>query len=656
MPFRPLPALATASLVGACFLGLVPGSSQGGTTPAGTATGPWGLKVADLTGDGRKDIIVTTGAGNTVRLLTNNIRSTASTGADSLEDRWALDKTKPFMITGTPADAGNLPTDVSIADLNADGAPEALVSRGGDDKISALSLDPTTGNFGPYSVTSIRGTERSFMTGAAPTSIEAADFNGDKCLDAVTVNTASRDFGMVLGQGAAFDSLDPHPASYFLSQIAPYPQAAQIPNGLVVADFNGDKKIDMATANAGDRSLSIRINQGSSSSPLDTKGKWKWPVLKKGAKPPVTVSFSDSAKRLLATYTYDSVAKRYNLTASSTTSGCGKDPSSPIDWNLDYDGGRPTAPLNPAAVGPATFKPIIQGAGFAPVDLAGGDFNGDKITDMVTGSALDGKVYIMMSTPGKKFVPGFKASAPISLGTCTAGQRMPQFFATGDWDADKKIDIAISTPSCHEVVILRNLGAGKWSIPYRVSLPGNATPSLVRLADMNGDGKADLIVNDDEYEYVLIAISKGIPTPASPIGISFDLLQTPDLVNLGPGLVTQPDLTDNTTECGTPAVTVGACRPIVGDEIGTSDGTWGGFDEAAAAGFDYTFTYTWERKTASGSWATIPSQTGNAYTLTTGDVNYLVRACVTAYSGQAGARIPADQPACSGATRATRAS
>jgi hypothetical protein len=221
---------------------------------------------------------------------------------------------------------------------------------------------------------------------------------------------------------------------------------------------------------------------------------------------------------------------------------------------------------------------------------------------------------------------------------------------------DKKIDIAVSTPSCNEVVILRNLGAGKWSIPYRISLPGNATPSLVRLADMNGDGKADLIVNDDEYEYVLIAISKGIPTPASATGISYDLLQTPDLVNLGPGLVTQPDLTDNTTECGTPSVTVGACRPIVGDEIGTSDGTWGGFDDAAAAGYDYSFTYTWERKTASGSWATIPNQTGSSYTLTTGDVNYLVRSCVTAYGGQAGARIPADQPACSGATRATRAS
>jgi hypothetical protein len=261
-----------------------------------------------------------------------------------------------------------------------------------------------------------------------------------------------------------------------------------------------------------------------------------------------------------------------------------------------------------------------------------------------------------MSTPGKKFAPGFKASAPIKLGTCAAGQRMPQFFATGDWDGDKKIDIAISTPSCHEAIILRNLGKGKWSIPYRISLPGNASPSLVKLADLNGDGKDDLIVNDDEYEYLLVAISKGITTPTSPTGLSYDMLQTPDLVNLGPGLVSQPILTDATTACGTPSTAPGNCRPIVGDEIDSSDGTWGGYDEAVTAGFDYSFTYTWERKTASGSWATIPSQTGNAYTLTSGDVNYLVRACVTAYGGQAGARIPADQPACSGATRPARAS
>lgn len=655
MRIRALPTLATASLMGALFLGITPGSSEGGTTPGGTTSGPWGISVADVNGDSMKDIIVATGGGNTVRLLVNNLKAAADAGSDPLEKRWSMDKTKPFMIPGVPADGGNTPTDIATADLNGDGTLEVLVPRAGDDKITTLSLDPSTGNFTPYSVTEVKGSERSFLTGAAPINIGTGFLNGDKCLDAATVNTASRDFGVFLGLGPGYDSMDPKPASSFRAQVSPFPQAFQIPNGLVVADFNGDKKIDMASANSGDRTLSIQINQGWSTAPLDAKGNWKWPAVKKGAPPLERVVFNDSAKRLLASYIYDAVAQRYVLESSSTTSGCGKDPTMPIDWNLDYDGGRPKAPINPATVGQPTFKPIIQGAGFAPIDIAPGDFNGDGKMDMVTGSTLDGGVYVMMSTPGKKFKPGFKASAPMDIGNCDTGKRMPQFFATGDWDGDKKTDIAISSPACRDVVILKNLGKGKWSIPYKITIPDGASPSAIKLADLNGDSKDDLIINDDEAEALLIAISKGVSVPKSPVGATFDMIETGDLLNPGPSLITEPVLTDGTTDCGTPAA-VPACRPIVGDEISTNDGTWAGADDAAAAGFDYTYTYTWERKTASGTWATIPGQTANTYTLAAGDVNYLVRACVTAYSGQAGARVPSDLPACTPATRATRAS
>ena len=637
----------------ALVLGVLPAVSAGKSTPSGVATGPWGLNISDVTGDGLPDVLIATGGGNTVRLLVNNLRSTADSGNDPLPKRWALDKSKQFLDPGLPADAGNTPTDVATADIDGDGAPEILIPRSGDDKFGVLKVDPATGNLTPYSLTRVAGTERETLTGSVPVNIGAADINSDGCVDAVTVNTASREFGVFLGTGPNF--LDTTgTGSFFLPQVLPYPQAMRTANGLVVGDFNGDKKIDMASANAGDRTISIQINRGWSTSPIKPNGEWKWPAAKKGTFPPVT--FTDSAKNRLASYTYDATTQRYALVpgSGSTTSACGKDPSSPIDWNLNYDGDQPRSPINPAVNGQPTFRLITQGAGYAPIHLAGGDFNNDNLPDMVTGSTLDGTVAIMMSTPTKRRDAAFKVAPILNVGSCASGQRMPQVFATGDWDGDKKVDIAVTSPSCRDVILLRNLGKNKWSAPYVFVLPDGADPGPLKLGDLTGDGKADLVVTDLQSGRLFVAISKGIAQPASPMGLSYDVLTTDVLLNQGPTLLTAPALTDGDRDCGTPGAR-SACSPRVADGMSVDPGAWVGADAAAAAGFDYTYTYTWERRKGFDAWSTIPGQTDSAYSLTLADKGSSIRACVTAYAGQVGgsgsARIPSASPACTNPTR-----
>src|ERR1041385_8750923 len=72
--------------------------------------------------------------------------------------------------------------------------------------------------------------DRRFAVGAAPGSVAIADFNGDGKLDIVTANEESGDASVLLGDGGG--GFSPAPGS-------PFP-AGPSPNDIAVGDFNRD--------------------------------------------------------------------------------------------------------------------------------------------------------------------------------------------------------------------------------------------------------------------------------------------------------------------------------------------------------------------------------------------------------------------------------
>jgi uncharacterized protein (DUF2141 family) len=91
--------------------------------------------------------------------------------------------------------------------------------------------------------------------------IVTADFNGDGNLDLMVFsappNTGTWGYSVLLGNGDGSFQL-----ATFVSQNSTAPPLFQQNDSVVVADFNGDKKLDVAVGGFGDQTLAILLAKG----------------------------------------------------------------------------------------------------------------------------------------------------------------------------------------------------------------------------------------------------------------------------------------------------------------------------------------------------------------------------------------------------------
>src|SRR5688572_17682948 len=91
---------------------------------------------------------------------------------------------------------------------------------------------------------------QAFNVGTEPAIIISADFNGDGKLDLATANRASNDVSVLLGNGLGSFST----ATSFAVGTGPI--------SINSADFNADGKMDMVTANVMSNNISILLGNG----------------------------------------------------------------------------------------------------------------------------------------------------------------------------------------------------------------------------------------------------------------------------------------------------------------------------------------------------------------------------------------------------------
>src|ERR1017187_9198855 len=112
--------------------------------------------------------------------------------------------------------------------------------------------------------------------------------------------------------------------------------------------------------------------------------------------------------------------------------------------------------------------------------IAVGDFNHDGRTDIAAVQTASGTITILLGNGNGTFKAG--------LTTQVAGAN-PQGLAVGDFNSDGKLDLAVVAGDGVTVF----LGKGDGTFNPGVSYPVSPTPVFVAAADLNHDGKTDLI-------------------------------------------------------------------------------------------------------------------------------------------------------------------
>lgn len=130
-------------------------------------------------------------------------------------------------------------------------------------------------------------------------------------------------------------------------------------------------------------------------------------------------------------------------------------------------------------------------AGARPNEVKLLNLNGDAWLDLVHTEDATDQITVRLGTgPGKfnagiRYTPGF--DLPEGLST---------ILATGDVNLDGRDDLAVAGRSAGTVLVYLGNSDGTLSAP--LTIPAGVSPQSVELADLNGDGRADLITGNTD--------------------------------------------------------------------------------------------------------------------------------------------------------------
>ena len=342
-------------------------------------------------------------------------------------------------------------------------------------------------------------------TNPFPQWIAVADFNGDGKPDLAvatySIFTSFTDVNILLGNGDGSFTAGPT-----------FPATGQNINNVVVADFNGDGKPDLAISMPDANEIQVLLGDGDGSfTPLPA-------ISAVGVSRIFAGHFTANNKADLVvvsagpgTVTVLLGNGNGTFTAKAPIMVAG-DPAYAAVGDFNGDGKQDLAVVNYLddtltillGNGKGAFKEVESrpSTGIEPLCVAVGDFNGDGIPDLAVtnqnnGYPEPGTVTVLIGRGNGTFTP--MAVSPV-LGS------VPESVAVADFNGDGILDLATSNSGSNTISVLLGRGNGTFSAPLNPAAGTN--PIFTAVADFNGDGVPDLAAADNVTSSVTVLLTQ----------------------------------------------------------------------------------------------------------------------------------------------------
>ncbi|MBS1793564.1 MAG: VCBS repeat-containing protein [Acidobacteria bacterium] len=394
---------------------------------------PFGVAVGDLDGDGKPEIVT----GNnlqTVSVLRNTSTSTVSFAPKADFQGGPFNNSRPGSVV--------------ITDLTADGKPEIALANMMAETITVLRN--TSSGTGSISLAA----PVNFDTGYAPNFMVGSDFDGDGKVDLATSNYNGNTVSVLRNNGSGGTVSFESRREFGVGRLAA---------SLASSDFDGDGRIDLAVTNSKTGGVSFLKNKSIAAGFIQFNARPEFGIGAFG-KNPFSIAASDfdndGKKDLLTANNSNSISILRNV---GTNAGIVK-----FSQNIDF----------PAAGGASPYWGEAR------------DLDGDGKNDVVIANSNLSSISVFRNTSAGLGSINFAARIDFAVG---GG---PRFVTTGDFDNDGKFDVAVVNYSSNSVSILRNTGSGPGTISLAapIVLTVNSNPTFLAVTDLDGDGKADIVV------------------------------------------------------------------------------------------------------------------------------------------------------------------